>query len=41
MFTGKGTIDPRDTLCSIMKDELICSDDSDFIDACTRGTRNK
>ena len=41
MFTGKGTIDVRDTLCSIIKDELIVSDDSDFIDVCTIGTENK
>ena len=36
-----GTIDARDTLSSIMKGELIVSDDSDFIDVCTRGTENK
>ena len=41
MFTGKGTIDPRDTLCSIIKDEIIIPDDTDFIDVCMKGTENK
>ena len=41
MVTGKSITYAGDTLCSIMKDELIVSDESDSIDVCTRGTENK
>ena len=41
IVTGKCTIDTRDTLGSIIKDEVIIPDDSDFIDVCTIGTQNK
>ena len=41
MVSENGTIDTRDTLSSIIKDELIVSEDSDFIDVCIKGTENK
>ena len=41
MVIGKATIDERGTLCSIIKDEPIVFDDSDFISVSTRGTENE
>ena len=39
MVSENGTIDTHDTLCSIIKDEVIVPDD--YIDVCTTGTQNK
>ena len=41
MVTGKGTIDTRNTLSSIIKDELIITDDSNFTNVCIKGTKTK